>query len=105
MNRHTIEKESLEKMVSLTVDKNPDVRLHRSKILGTWDRKPLQIVYQGRSSVAIRIDIDIRFGLDMMKVIDKISNEIRGNFEKLAKVTVKSLQLKVKDIFDEEKSV
>lgn len=102
MNRHTIEKQSLESTVRLTVEKNPEIRLHRSRILGRWDRNPLSVVYTGNSSVQVFIDIDVKFKVDMMKAVEKATAEITNNLEKLVKVRVKSVQLKIKDVFDEE---
>ncbi len=60
--------------------------------------------YAGSSSVDIVLDVDVRFGTDVIKSVEKVSQEIRDYLLKMTKVNVKSLEMNVKDIFDEKEA-
>jgi uncharacterized alkaline shock family protein YloU len=65
---------------------------------------PLKMDYAGSSSVDIAVDVDVRYGADVIKTVEKASQEIRDNLLKLTRVNVKSLEINVKDIFDEKEA-
>lgn len=65
---------------------------------------PLKMDYAGSSSVDIEVDVDVRYGADVIKTVEKASQEIRDNLLKLTRVNVKSLEINVKDIFDEKEA-
>jgi len=104
-NRVTIDKNGLESMVRHTIGRNPDLKLHERRIIFNISNSPVRMRYVGASSVAVSADIDVRYGVDVAKTVDKASTEIRDNLMKFSKVNVKSLDMNVKDIFDEKETV
>ena len=66
--------------------------------------KRLKIDYSSRTSISLQIEVEVKFGQNIVKTIEKASNEIRNNLTNMAGIQVKSLELTVKDVFDEEKS-
>lgn len=102
MNHYVVEKSSIESMVRLTVEKNPSVRLHIRTIIRNWKVNPIRIGYLSNSSVQLTIDIDVLFGKDVVTTVEQTVGEIKKNLEELIKVSVKNVELIVKDIYDEK---
>jgi uncharacterized alkaline shock family protein YloU len=94
----------LESLVRHTVSHNPDIRLHENRVLFLFESTPIRMSYAGSSSVDIVLDVDVRFGTDVIKSVEKVSQEIRDYLLKMTKVNVKSLEMNVKDIFDEKEA-
>jgi uncharacterized alkaline shock family protein YloU len=107
MNQFVIRPRSAAQIIENTVKKNADVRLfHTHYLFKKWNirNRPVRFRYAGKSSAAIRLEVEVRFGADVMKALDKMSNEIRSNLEKLAKITVKSCVLTVKGVYHEKEN-
>ncbi|NPV01561.1 MAG: hypothetical protein HPY53_09295 [Brevinematales bacterium] len=103
-NRVNVDKYGLESMVRHTISRNPDMRLHVRRMPIRLVSSPLKMNYAGSSSVDIAADVDVRYGADVIKTVEKASQEIRDNLLKLTRVNVKSLEMNVKDIFDEKEA-
>lgn len=103
MNRFIVKKESLIRMVQLTVGKNPDMKLYIPK--RAWlASSSLKLRYSGRKAVSVELFTSARFGKDILKMVDKLTTEIRNNLEKHSGIRVKNVEVQVKDIFDDEKN-
>lgn len=107
MNQFVIRPRSVVQIIENTVKKNPDVRLYRARYLfKKWNitNRPVRFSYSGKSSVSIKLQVEVKFGIDVMKALDKVSAEVRGNLDKLAKITVKSCGLTVKGVYHEKEN-
>lgn len=102
MRRFIVNKTSLQSMVKHTINKSKAVRLFERVIFWKIKNKPLKISYIGSSSVAIKVDIEIKFGENIIETVAKMSKLICDNLVKLAGIHVKSLELNVKDVFNEK---
>lgn len=103
MNKFIIKKGSISNLIELVIEKNKDIRLFRKLYLNKVHNIPIKFNYASTNSINLKIDIEVRFGVDILKNLEKISNEIKSNLEKLARVSVKSVELIVKGVFNEEK--
>jgi len=97
-----VDKSSLETLIRLTVDKDEDICLYSRKFLRKFSNTPLRIKYSGNSSLFISIDVTVKFGREIGKTLDRLSKSLSENLLNLAGVQIKSLELNVKDIFDEK---
>jgi uncharacterized alkaline shock family protein YloU len=107
MNQYVIRPRSLVQIIENTVKKNPDVKLYRARYLfKKWNitNRPVRFSYSGKSSIAVKLQVEVKFGVDVMKALDKMSSEIRGNLDKLAKVTMRSCVLTVKGVYHEKEN-
>ena len=107
MNQFVIRTRSIVQIIENTVKKSPDVRLYRARyLIKKWNitNRPVRSRYTGKNSVSLRLQVEVKFGVDVMKALDKLSADIRGNLDKLAKVNVKSCGLTVKGVYNEKES-
>lgn len=107
MNQFVIRPRSIVQIMENTVKKNTDVRLyHTYYLFKKWNirNRPVRFSYSGRSSIAVKLQVEVKFGADVMKALDKMSSEVRSNLEKLAKVTVKSCVMTVKGVYHEKEN-
>jgi len=102
MNRFIVKKESLVRMVELTVAKNPDMKLYQPRHRSA--SSSLKLRYNGKKAVSVDLSVSARFGKDILKMVDKLSGDIRTNLEKHSGIRVKTVEVQVKDIFDDEKN-
>lgn len=107
MNQFVFRPRSIVQIIENTVKKNPDARLYRARYLfKKWNitNRPVRFGYSGKSSVAVRLQVEVKFGVDVMKALDKLSADIRGSLDKLAKIAVRSCVLTVKGVYNEKES-
>lgn len=102
MNRYVVKKKSLSGLVKNTVNKNSDIRFHHQTFLRFIKNRPLRINYINMHKVNVRLELEVRFGINVIETVNKISEEVRKNLEQLTGVSVKSIEIVVKDIFNEE---
>lgn len=103
MNQFVIQNPGIVSIIEHTVSRNKDVRLYQKIILKRFHIKPVHFSYVSANSVQIKVLIEVRFGIDVLKTMDKLSNEIKTNLEKMAKITTKAMELVVKGVYDEKK--
>ena len=101
MNRFEISKNSLESLVSHTIDADKQIRLHHKKYLNFIPNKPLRLKFISKARVSIIACVETVFGKDIVKVVDKAAESIRKNLEEYSSIKVSSVQLRVKDVFNE----
>ncbi len=104
MNKFIIRKKSIIELVEHIIERNKDIRLFRMYYFRNIRNFPIRFSYLTTNSISLKIDIDARFGVDILKSMDKVSGEIKSNLIKYASITAQSIELTVKGIFDEEKN-
>ncbi len=104
MNRFIIKKASVLDLIEYTAAKSKDIRLYRKNYWKIFPNKPVKIHYCRSHSIRLKIELEVRFGVDLLKASEKISNEMRTQLEKLAKISVESMELVVKGVFDEKEN-
>jgi uncharacterized alkaline shock family protein YloU len=102
MNQYVIEKEGLSRIIEFTVGKNKDIRLFHKLYFKRLSNRPIRFYYSAHNTICLKVQLEVRFGIDVLKSIDKMSMEIKTSLDKMAKVTVKTIELIVKGVFDEK---
>lgn len=99
MNQFKIQKKSLIRMVHFTIDRNKDIEVYHKKYIWKLTNDPIRIRYTSRNTINVDIDLMVRFGVDLLKAMEKASQDIKNSVEKLSKIQVKSVNLAVKELF------
>ena len=97
MDKLTITQGSLRGIIAQTVKANDETRLAERKFF-LFSNRPVKVALNG-SAVTIRLLIDIRYGTDIVRISEKIIEEIKKQLSETAGITVKGIEIIVKDVF------
>lgn len=100
MDRFIVTKKSLGHIVEITVAKNKSVRLFRQQWL-KWSFSPISVRLYSKKFIEVKLWVEVRFGLDVLKTVDQLNHEIQANLGKIAQIAVKSCRIWVKGVYDD----
>lgn len=94
MEKFVITRKAVEDLVKWTVQEFGSVRLAGKK-------RPVVVSFVGFRQVDVKLDIEMKVGLNMLETTEKLHQKLKTTLEKLAGLDLRHSKITVRGLYDE----